>query len=215
MIKSICFGSRNAGKIKEVKRILGSFGINVFSYRDNIKDPIESGNTFKDNAIIKASEIARQMKCFVVADDSGLVVPALSKKYPFPGHLSARLSLFEKIVDGELINFNPNLVPKNKIIETNNNKLIELMKSERNKTAYYVCSLALADMYGNITFLCEENTTNCIILESPRGNKGFGYDPIVLDTNLNLTFAEMTDEQKDEKSHRGKAFRRLVEYIRT
>lgn len=150
----------------------------------------EDGSTFEENAAKKAMELAKALSCWVLAEDSGLVVPVLNGR---PGVYSARYS------------------GKHGDDKANNQKLLaELaaMPSDR-RGAYYVCSLALADATGKIRATAEGRCGG-VITEQPRGASGFGYDPIFEIVEYHHTLGELSARVKQAISHRARACERLV-----
>ncbi|MGA2810507.1 MAG: RdgB/HAM1 family non-canonical purine NTP pyrophosphatase [Candidatus Acidiferrum sp.] len=152
----------------------------------------ESAPTFAENAAGKAMHYSRFTEDAVLADDSGLVVPALGGA---PGVRSARYA-------------GPNATS-----EQRNAKLLYEMRdlAAENRRAYFVCVLAIA-IKGAPTAIISARADG-EILSGPRGNAGFGYDPIFYLRELDKTFAELTGDEKNALSHRGKAFRRLLSVI--
>jgi len=149
----------------------------------------ETAPTFAENAAGKALHYSRQRDGLVFADDSGLVVPALGGA---PGVYSARYA-------------GPQA--------TNSQRIEKLLGELRNKTgpervAYFVCAIAVAERGRAIAIVTDR--VDGEILEAPRGSGGFGYDPVFYFPALEKTFAELPAEEKNQRSHRGKAFRRLL-----
>ena len=149
----------------------------------------ESAPTFAENAAGKALHYSRHRDGLVFADDSGLVVPALGGA---PGVHSARYA-------------GPQA--------TNSQRIEKLLGELRNKTgpervAYFVCAIAVAERGRAIAIVTDR--VDGEILEAPRGSGGFGYDPVFYFPALEKTFAELPAEEKNQRSHRGKAFRRLL-----
>jgi XTP/dITP diphosphohydrolase len=154
----------------------------------------ESAPTFAENAAGKAAHYSKFADEAVLADDSGLVVPALGGA---PGVHSARYA-------------GPGASDADKI-----RKLLAEMRGKEGeaRTARFVCVLAVA-MRGRVIAVVSDFAPG-VLLDSPRGTGGFGYDPIFLVPELNLTFADLSREEKNRLSHRGKAFRRLLEAFAT
>ena len=180
----IIVASSNKGKIKEIQDILKNY--EIIPYTDLI-DPIEieeNGNSFKENAIIKAKAVYEKLPQYLVlSDDSGISVPALNNE---PGIFSARYA-------GESATDKDNL-----------NKLInELKKRSIKKTpAFYTAAIAIASPFGIFTthgFMRGE------VIDESRGNKGFGYDPMFIPKGFNKTLGELDEEVKQKISHRVKA----------
>jgi len=180
----IVLATRNDGKISEFKILLKDFGFEIKSLKDFGPIPTveEDGQTFEDNAVKKAQFTARVLGFPAFADDSGLVVKALNG---LPGVHSARYA-------GE-----------NATDEENNFKLLKAMEGVENREAFFMCVLAIAVPSGPA--LIYEGTCEGVITESLIGNQGFGYDPLFHNQTLNKTFAQMSIEEKNRVSHRGKA----------
>lgn len=193
----IVIASRNLHKIREIKAILKpQYSFDFLSLLDfpDYEPPEESGTTFEENAFIKATHAAEALKRWVIADDSGLVVPALEDA---PGIKSARYA-------GEGASDKEN---RQKLIKA----LDPIQESER--IGYYVCALALASPDGiqmQVKGLCEGS-----LILTPRGSQGFGYDPLFLKYDYSKTFAEIDDETKNKISHRRKALDKLTPILET
>ncbi|MBF5060147.1 RdgB/HAM1 family non-canonical purine NTP pyrophosphatase [Candidatus Neptunochlamydia vexilliferae] len=188
----IVIASRNLHKIREIRAILkGQYPFDFLSLLDfpDYEPPEETGATFEENAFIKATHAADALKRWVLADDSGLVVPALNDD---PGVRSARYA-GENATDKE-----------------NRTKLIKALDGleESKRIGYYVCAIALSSPDGiqtQVKGMCEGS----LILTS-RGSQGFGYDPLFLKYDYNKTFAELDEETKNKISHRRKALDKLM-----
>lgn len=184
----IIFATTNQGKIKEIREILKDLDCEIVSIKDigiDI-DIVEDGDTFEENALIKANTIMKMTGDIVLADDSGLEVDYLNKE---PGIYSARY-LGENVSQEE----------KNKyILDKLNGVSIE------KRTARFVCTVACA-MPNKESFVVRE-TMEGYIASDIAGNNGFGYDPIFTVPQYNKTAAELDASQKNEISHRGKALR--------
>lgn len=195
MCNTIIFATSNEGKMKEVRMILSDLGMEVLSLKDaGIQvDIVEDGKTFEENAIIKVNEIRPFTNGIILADDSGLEVDALDKK---PGIYSARFM-------GEDTPYT-----------VKNQAIIDAVKdvAEEKRTARFVCAIAAGMPDGSV--VTTRGTIEGIIAHQPAGEGGFGYDPIVYVPELHKTTAELTPEQKNEVSHRGKALRAMKEEIR-
>ena len=155
-------------------------------------EPDETGRTFRANAVLKATAYARHLKCWALADDSGLAVDALGGQ---PGVHSARFAELAGAGRGDADN-NAHLL-----------RLLGQVPDER-RTARFICVLALADPRGVIWYTAEGAVEGRIAHE-PRGTNGFGYDPLFLLPELGRTTAELEPDQKHALSHRGQALRRL------
>jgi XTP/dITP diphosphohydrolase len=182
--------------VEEIKRITAGLAINILSLDDFPECPetVEDRNTFEGNAVKKALEAAGCTGRPALADDSGLEVDALEGK---PGVLSARYAPDAKSGND----------PKNyeKLLAD-----LERVADER-RTARFVCCIALAFSDGRVeTFFGRAEGR---INRAPRGQQGFGYDPVFLPAGFDRTFAEMTATEKDALSHRGKALGKLAEFL--
>ncbi len=188
----------NPGKLAEFATSASTSGIEVLALPNlrQIPEPVEDATTFQGNADLKAVAYSLAAPGFLVfADDSGLEVPALNNQ---PGVRSARFANDH--------NFEPHSTANKD--DCNNNLLLHLMEHQPNRAASFVCTLALA-RNGEI-LLRSRGIAEGQLLHAPRGEDGFGYDPLFLVPSLNLTFAEIPREQKWELSHRGIAFRALL-----
>lgn len=194
MIKRIIFATGNEGKMKEVRSILSDMNVEVLSMKEaGIKiDVKEDGTTFEENAMIKARAIAAVCDDIVLADDSGLEIDFLNKE---PGVYSARY-LGE---DTSYIIKNQNLL----------DRLQGVLEDKR--TARFVCAIAAVFPDGS----CETVTAAMEgqIGDEARGENGFGYDPIFYLPEYGCSTAELSMEQKNEASHRGKALRAMKQIL--
>ena len=187
----------NAGKVREIRRVLAGLPINVKTLGDlpPFQEPEETGRTFAENALLKANYYARSSGLATVAEDSGLVIDALGGR---PGIESARY---------------PGATYADKFA----NLYQELSGHPRPWTARFVCSLAYVGVPGPkgsaVLFTCEAKVEG-EIAPQPRGANGFGYDPIFFYPPYGRTLGEATDEDKLAVSHRGAAFRKFREWIR-
>lgn len=190
-MEEIIVATKNEGKKREFASILKEYHIvslNDLDYQDDI---IEDGKTFKENAIIKASTIAKIYNKPVISDDSGLEVFSLNNE---PGIYSARYAGL--MHDDNL----------------NNALLIKNLKDKDNTDCRYVCAIALCYPDGR-SIVVEDYCYGKIVL-TPRGNGGFGYDPYFYVKEYGKTMAELSLEEKNKISHRGKAIRKLKEALR-
>jgi len=182
----------NAHKVKEFREMLGEdrYEWADLSHGSAIQIPEETGETFRANACLKAAYYATALKTWAMADDSGLEVDALGGK---PGVHSARWAEMHEKGKGD---------------GDNNQLLLEQMKdvSDENRTARFVCCLALANPDGKIILTARE-TIDGHILREARGSNGFGYDPLFFIDQLGKTTAELHSEEKHAISHRGRALR--------
>jgi XTP/dITP diphosphohydrolase len=188
----LVLASRNRKKSREVAEILAPCGIEISSIADfpQVGEIVEDGATFAENAAKKAAQPAMQIGRWVIGEDSGLVVDALSGR---PGVYSARFS-------------GPGATD-----ESNNRKLMEELSGVPidRRTAAYVCSIALADPTGTIR-LTSEGRCRGIIMHEPRGENGFGYDPYFLVREYHRTFGELSARVKHQISHRARALAGFV-----
>lgn len=191
----IIFATGNAGKMKEIREILKDLNLEVLSMKDaGIQaDVVEDGKTFQENAIIKAKEIMKISGEVVLADDSGLEIDYLNKE---PGIYSARYM-------GEDTSY-----------RIKNANLIERLQGvpDEKRTARFVCAIAAAFPDGTVE--TTEGTIEGRIGYEEKGENGFGYDPIFYVPEFGCTTAELTGEQKNQVSHRGKALEAMKEILR-
>jgi non-canonical purine NTP pyrophosphatase (RdgB/HAM1 family) len=192
--KKLLLATHNEGKISELKKMLSSLPLEIYSLKDFPQLPVveETGSTFKENAVLKAETISRLTGEAVLADDSGLEVACLGGK---PGVYSARFA-GEGATD-----------------EENNAHLLKLMDKVplHERKARFVCVMALAAP-GKKTKTVEGSCEGLLAI-SPRGNHGFGYDPLFIYEEEGKTFGEMDLETKSRISHRGKALQKMRELI--
>ena len=189
-MKDIMIATSNKGKVREYKSLLEPLGYTVHDLSE--LDPIEideNGSTFQENALIKAKSIKDKCNMIVIADDSGLEIDALNKE---PGIHSARY------LEGHDYSY------KNKV-------LLERMKDKTDRTARFVCAIALCDETGDHLFT---GVMEGKINDQAAGDNGFGYDPIFLVEQFGKTSAQLTMEQKNSVSHRGIATRELLDYLK-
>ncbi|MER3442815.1 MAG: non-canonical purine NTP pyrophosphatase, RdgB/HAM1 family [Armatimonadota bacterium] len=182
--------TNNPGKFRELREGLAPLGWELVSLLDYpFKMPPEDGASFEDNAMLKAAFACRQTGLLTLADDSGLEVDALDGE---PGVYSARFG-------GRKSDLERNVY------------LLERLKGVpmEQRTARFVAVLAVAHPQGFMQIF--RGVTEGVILEAPRGDKGFGYDPLFLVPEAGKTFAEMTLEEKARYSHRGRAMAQLLE----
>lgn len=184
----LVLATRNEGKIAEFEALLEDFNIEINSLKDfgPIPPVEEDGRTFEENAVKKARFTARVLGFPALADDSGLVVKALDG---VPGVHSARYA-GEDATD-----------------EKNNLKLLKALERENDRAAAFMCVIAIAVPAGPA--LIYEATCDGLISKNLKGDQGFGYDPLFFYQPLKKTFAEMSIEEKNLVSHRGKAMAEL------
>lgn len=202
----IVFATGNVHKLQEINEISKGSGIE-FVLPSAGFNPVENGETFEENSLIKAREAARVSGIMSLADDSGLCVEALGGA---PGIHSARYA---------------------ETAQARIDKLLNVLKNEKNRNAKFVCAMTLVDKDGNVLF---QTRGECHgeIAYSQSGTNGFGYDPVFLvgkngsaatdsddisHTRVGAegikTMAEMSEEEKNEISHRGRALRKVLEFL--
>lgn len=193
-MKQIIFATGNAGKMREIREIMADTGAEILSMKEAglTADIEENGSIFEENAIIKAKAIAALTDDIVLADDSGLEVDYLNKE---PGVYSARYL-------GEDTSY-----------EIKNQAILDRLAGvpKEKRTARFVCAIAAAMPDGEV--LVTRETIEGYIGDKPAGNGGFGYDPIFYVDEYGCSTAELTEEQKNEVSHRGKALRAMKEKL--
>jgi XTP/dITP diphosphohydrolase len=184
----IILATHNRGKVKEISALLSDADVLVESLREFPEFHLseEIGSTYLENARAKANEVANYTKCWSLADDSGLEVEALWGK---PGVHSARFA------------------GKSASNEDNIQKLLKEIENKKNRKATFRCVLVLAHPDGRE--MIAEGELEGWISEKPRGNHGFGYDPIFLLTPDGPALAEISEEKKNRVSHRGRALKKL------
>jgi XTP/dITP diphosphohydrolase len=187
--KLLVVATSNPGKVNEMQAYLQDLGWQLQLKPEELEIE-ETGETFIANACLKASEIAKAIGEWSIADDSGLMVDALDGK---PGIYSARYGK----TDADRIS-----------------RLLTELGNQQNRQAQFVCAIAIARPDGTIA-LQVEGICRGEILNSPRGGGGFGYDPIFYVPAQQQTFAEMTPEIKRSYSHRGQAFQVLLPQMET
>jgi XTP/dITP diphosphohydrolase len=194
-MKKLVLASGNPGKLRELSALLDDTDYQVFPQSDfDVPDVAETGTTFVENAIIKARHAAHSTGFAVLADDSGIVVDALNGE---PGVYSARFS------------------GSNASDEANNALLVEKLRSipeEQRSARYQAVIVYMRNAVDPSPIICEGSWEGMIVLE-PRGKGGFGYDPYFYLPEYECTSAELSAEEKNRISHRGKALRRLVEKL--
>lgn len=182
--------SGNRHKQQEIAEILPEFDIILPEDKNIVFNPEETGNSFFENAFIKAENLYEITGKPALADDSGICVDALDGK---PGIFSARFGSEngDKLSDAD-----------------RNNYLLRKMAGIKNRACRFVCCIVLYG--GKNRFISVQETLEGILLEEPRGKNGFGYDPLVFLPELGKSVAELNAEEKNSLSHRGKAVRTLA-----
>ena len=194
MDKKIIFATGNEGTMKEIREILGDLDYEILSLKDAGVDVeiIEDGDTFEENAVIKAKTVMEATGCLTLADDSGLEIDYLNKE---PGVHSARYM-------GE----NTSYRIKNQILLDRLHGVPAVVR-----TARFVCVVAAAFPDGRVE--TRRGTIEGRIADKPAGENGFGYDPIFYLPDRGMTTAEISPEEKNAISHRGKALRQMKEIL--
>ena len=195
VLQEIIIATTNVHKVREFKAMLRNFpNIDVRSLCDfpNYEPLPETGVTFEENAIVKAVHAAANLNRWVIADDSGLVVPALSGA---PGVYSARYA-------------GPDATDAD-----NRKKLLDAMAHllQEDRLSYYECVIAIASPKG--LEKVAKGTCEGVLLSAEKGGGGFGYDPLFIKHGYSKTFAELGDTIKNKVSHRRKALDKLLPYL--
>ena len=185
---TVIVATGNPGKLKEMQVYLTPLGWELQLKPTDI-DVDETGTTFMENARLKASEVAIATQQWAIADDSGLQIDALNGA---PGLYSARYGTDD---------------------QDRINRVLRELSGTQDRSAQFVCALALARPDGTIA-LETEGICSGEILTEPKGANGFGYDPIFYVPSQHKTFAEMSDQQKETHSHRGIAFAQIMAELR-
>jgi XTP/dITP diphosphohydrolase len=183
-MKKLIVATSNPGKLKEMQTYLSEKPIEL-ALKPPELNVEETGTTFRENALLKATQVARALGEWAIADDSGLMVEALNGQ---PGLYSARYGQ----TDSERIN-----------------RLLNELEGQVNRQAQFVCAIAISAPNGVIK-IKTEGICQGEILTQPKGEGGFGYDPIFWVPEVGQTFAEMSPQLKRKLSHRGKAFDALL-----
>ena len=185
----IVLASSNKHKVQEINDIVQTLGLNIeFILPPENFDPIENGTTFEENSYIKAYEAWKLSKTWVLADDSGLCIDALGGK---PGIYSARYAE----------------TPALRI-----ERVLKEMENKEDRNAHFTCSMMLINPDGEIAYKYQGICEGSIIKEA-RGVNGFGYDPIFLVKGDTKTMAELSEDEKNQISHRSVALRHVLEYL--
>lgn len=191
-MKKIVFATHNEHKLDEVRTMLEPLGYKVLGAGDlNLPDIEETGNTFKENALLKAYEAYKYTSLPVLAEDTGLCIRALDNA---PGIYTKRYAEknggFPKVFE----------------------KLAECLANATDRSAYFNCTMALVvDETQAEVF---EGIFEGEIIDTPRGENGFGYDPVFVPKGYDKTVAQLTDSEKNTISHRYLALRKVVEYLK-
>ena len=202
----LVIASHNEGKVREIRELLGPYGIEPVSAVElDLPEPDEIGTTFIDNADLKARAAADLSGLPALADDSGLCVEALGDR---PGIFSARWALADPAVP-------PEAGPGEVTGERDFNRAmarvrdeLEMLGPDASRNAHFVCALAVCWPDGHSEWF--EGRVDGVLTFPPRGGNGFGYDPIFVPAGRSETFGEMEPDAKHAMSHRADAFRKLV-----
>ncbi len=190
-MERLVVATKNKGKIIEIKKVLQAMPFEVQSMEDIgiTVDVVEDGKTFEENSLKKAVEICQVCKAVVIADDSGIEVDYLDGA---PGIYSARFG-------------GPDATD-----EDRNAKLLDMLREVplEKRTARFVCVIAVAFPDGR-SFVVRDTIEGCVDF-SPKGDKGFGYDPIFYVPEYDKTMAELSSDVKNQISHRAKALKKMV-----
>ena len=183
-MKKLYLASKNLGKIEEYKKLLSNVNCKLLLQPDSIEVE-ENGITFRENAIKKACEVSIKTKSYSIADDSGICIDALDGR---PGVYSSRYAQNDK-----------------KRIE----RILNELEGVQNRSAFFEAHICVCSPDGKVIL---ESQAKCFgsIISGPRGEGGFGYDPIFEERFNKLTFAEMSNKVKDKCSHRGKALEKII-----
>ena len=194
-IRRIVFASGNVGKVREISQLLEGLSIDVLPQSDfNVPEIEETGVTFVENAILKARNAAHHTGLPAIADDSGIAVDVLQGR---PGIVSAR---FAGVGASD---------------EDNLEKLISMVKQfpDEERTARFICSMVYLRHEEDPIPVIAEGVWEGQLLIDPKGQNGFGYDPIFYVSSHQCTSAELPPEIKNKLSHRGQALRKLLEQL--
>ena len=195
-ISHLLIGTNNKGKLKEIKALLPK-RIKIYSTSDfNIRSPVENGKTFEENSIIKSKYFSKKTNLPCFADDSGLEIDILNKA---PGIYSARWG-------GKNSDFNKAIKKVYKELD----KKDKNWKSKKIK-ARFICSLSIS--YLDKIIACVRGKIEGTISTEPKGNNGFGYDPIFIPNKKKLTFGEMSSKVKYKIDHRFNAFKKIKKFL--
>lgn len=193
-LEKLVIASNNQGKLREINALLAPLSIEVMPQSDfKVGEIDEPHGTFVENALAKARHASRCSGLSALADDSGICVSALNGA---PGVNSARYA-------GE---------PKSD--DRNNLKLVEALKNNSDRRAYYYCVIVLVRHADDPQPIIVDGSWYGEIIDQPRGEGGFGYDPYFFVPEFGKTSAELTAEQKNQISHRGQALAQLAEILR-
>ena len=195
-IRKLIIGTNNKGKLREIKNLLPK-NIKIYSTLGfNLKSPVENGKTFKENSLIKSRYFSKKTGLICLADDSGLEIDILDKR---PGIYSARWG-------GKNSDFK-------KAIKRVYKELTKINKNWKNKRikARFICALSIS--YRDKKIAESIGKVEGFISDKPKGNNGFGYDPIFIPKNKKKTFGEMKPSKKYKIDHRFLAFKKIKKFL--
>ncbi|MFM8900425.1 MAG: RdgB/HAM1 family non-canonical purine NTP pyrophosphatase [Burkholderiales bacterium] len=193
----LVLASNNAHKLTELECLLAPLGLSLVSQGSlGIPEADEPHLTFVENALTKARHAAQASACAAIADDSGLCVDALAGA---PGVLSARYAT---------------LFGQAKSDEANNMVLLQKMSGQSQRSARFICALVAVRAADDPEPLIAVGRWHAELLTSPRGQGGFGYDPLVFIPGLGSSVAELAPEKKNQHSHRAKAMQQMLQLMR-
>ena len=195
-IKTLLIGTNNKGKLKELRDLLPKSIKNYSTSKFKLKSPVENGNSFKENSLLKARYFSKKTNLVCLADDSGLEIDCLNKK---PGIFSARWAGS----DGDF----------NKAIKKVFRELFKKDKNWKKKKikARFICALSIC--YLDKIIACVSGKIEGTISTYPKGRNGFGYDPIFIPKNKKKTFGEMKPSLKYKIDHRSIAFKKIRKFL--
>ena len=195
-INKLLIGTNNKGKLREIKNLLPK-SIKIYSTSVfNLKSPVENGKTFKENSLIKSKYFSKKTGLICLADDSGLEIDFLDKN---PGIFSARWG-------GKYGDFNKAI----RRVYRELNKKDKNWKTKKVK-ARFICAISIS--YLNKKIACVQGKVEGYISDKPKGNNGFGYDPIFIPFKKRKTFGEMKPYQKYKMDHRFQAFKKIRKFL--
>ena len=195
-INKLLIGTNNKGKLREIRSLLPK-NIKIYSTSNfNLKSPAENGKSFKENSLIKSKYFSKKTGLICLADDSGLEIDLLDKN---PGIYSARWG-------GKYGDFSKAI----RKVYRELNKKDKNWKSKKIK-ARFICALSISHLKKKIA--CVQSKVEGHISNKPKGNNGFGYDPIFIPLKKKLTFGEMKPSSKHKIDHRFKAFKKIKKFL--
>ena len=195
-ISKLLIGTNNRGKYKEIKDLLPKYIKTHSTSEFKLKSPREDGQTFEENSIIKSKYFSKKTKLICLADDSGLEIDILDKS---PGIYSARWG-------GKKGDFKKAI---NRVYKELNKK--DKNWKQKKIRARFICALSISYLDKNIVTVAGKVEGSISV--NPKGNNGFGYDPIFIPTNKKTTFGEMSSSQKYKMDHRYNAFRKIKKFL--